>query len=311
MAQLLSQADSLPAISVTSPQLSEPSSSPATLEALDDSRLTPALPLPKTSLDQRQTFTKPAMSQPVPSPVFKHSFPSYNTQFRFFGERQNVLGTQREFSRCGVRDVPCHVHSRNVLSGDEGRKDGKKKVNAEDEKYGPRIKRPKETIPSFSSPWAPSSCSPKKVIWKEVEDYNRQRKRVRFVGWAGIENPWETEGSSTACSEGSDCSDDNESSGSTKRSSIPSESQQTRIGEATGNGDRKRELGGYDGMKVVITTSKNGMTTTVLEPGPNTDLGNGIEIVTKTVVRGDEVTTVTTTTLIPLVDMKSRTEIRD
>jgi hypothetical protein len=40
--------DELPAISVTSPGPSNPTSSPATLEALDDSRLTPVPLMPKT-----------------------------------------------------------------------------------------------------------------------------------------------------------------------------------------------------------------------------------------------------------------------
>jgi hypothetical protein len=46
--------------------------------------------------------------------------------------------------------------------------------------------------------------------------------------------------------------------------------------------------------------SKDGTTTTTLEASANARLENGVEIVTKTVVGGDAVTTVTTTALIPL-----------
>lgn len=49
----------------------------------------------------------------------------------------------------------------------------------------------------------------------------------------------------------------------------------------------------------MITTSRHGKTTTVIEAGPNANVGSGVEIVTKTVVCGDEVTTITTTSLLP------------
>ncbi len=307
MEQSLSEAESLPAISVTSPKPSEPSSSPATVEGLDDSRLTPTPTLPKTSPDQRQTFSITATPQPVTSPVSDHSFPSYNIQFKNFGQGTKVLDTQSNAPRCTVQHAACHVHTRNT----QGEKDNTKNSNAEAEDFGIRSRKHKDAMPSFSSPWAPSSCSPKKVIWKEVEDYNRQRKRVRFVGWAGVENPWEMEGSSTACSEEGDCSDEYAAPGLMKRHGNSSENQLTRNEEVTGDDVGKGELGGRDGIKVVITTSKDGMTTTVLEAGPNAKLGDGVEIVTKTVVRGEEVTTVTTTMLIPLSDVNLRTERRD
>ena len=78
---------------------------------------------------------------------------------------------------------------------------------------------------AFSSPWGPSYCSSRGVLWKEVEDYNLQQKIVILLGWAGIENPWETEAPSTACSEGSDRSDADENVGQTKRPDGGNENQ--------------------------------------------------------------------------------------
>jgi hypothetical protein len=120
---------------------------------------------------------------------------------------------------------------------------------------------------------------------------------VRFLGWSGVEHPWETEGSSTVYSEGSDCSDADDSLSQAILSGVKAENQTKVTGE--GGGDAKRGQVG-NGIKVVITTSKDGTTTTTLETSANARLGNGVEIVTKTVVHGDAVTTVTTTALIPL-----------
>jgi hypothetical protein len=66
--------DDLPAIRVTSPGSSDPTSSPATLEALDDNRLTPVPPMSKPSPNQRRTFISPS----VPLPIINHAFPHYN-----------------------------------------------------------------------------------------------------------------------------------------------------------------------------------------------------------------------------------------
>jgi hypothetical protein len=183
MDQSLPLGDSVPAISVTSPGPSDPTSSPATLEALDDSRLAPIPPLPKASPDQRQIFTNPSIPRPVPLSVIDHSLPAYNKQFRFFSERTNFLDTRNNFSRCGIRHGACHAHSPTTFAGNEEGKDKEETGKPNDEGVEAKRNKPqKEAIPSFSSPWAPSSCSPKRVLWKEVEDYNRQRKRVRFLG---------------------------------------------------------------------------------------------------------------------------------
>jgi hypothetical protein len=312
MDQSLPLGDSVPAISVTSPGPSDPTSSPATLEALDDSRLAPIPPLPKASPDQRQIFTNPSIPRPVPLSVIDHSLPAYNKQFRFFSERTNFLDTRNNFSRCGIRHGACHAHSPTTFAGNEEGKDKEETGKPNDEGVEAKRNKPqKEAIPSFSSPWAPSSCSPKRVLWKEVEDYNRQRKRVRFLGWAGVENPWETEASSTVCSEGSDCSDSDGSFGQTKSFDVPAEDSTMVAGEGTEGVERKWEVGNYEGIKVVITTSKDGKTTTTLKAGPHAKLEKDVEIVTKTVVRGNEVTTITTTTLIPLAGMNSKSVAGD
>ncbi len=109
----------------------------------------------------------------------------------------------------------------------------------------------------------------------------------------------EGEGSSTMYEEGSEYSD-SDSLGCVRPANVRGEHEEMDRGEGKEGCDRKVERGMTEGIKVVITTSKDGTTTTVLETGPNADLGNGVEIVTKTIVLGDEVTTVTTTTLIPL-----------
>jgi len=55
---------------------------------------------------------------------------------------------------------------------------------------------------------------------------------VILLGWAGIENPWETEAPSTACWEGSDRSDADENVGQTKRPDGGNENQ--TVGELEG-----------------------------------------------------------------------------
>jgi hypothetical protein len=309
MDQSLPLGDTVPAISVTSPGPSDPTSSPATLEALDDSRLVPVPQMPKTSPDQRQTATNSAAPRPV-LPSFKgYSLPAYNKQFKSFTERSNFLETQNNFSRW---HAACHVHFPGKPPGQEKKENGKGIGRIDgDEVEAQKNKPQKEVTPSFSSPWAPSSCSPKRVLWKEVEDYNRQRKRVRFLGWAGVESPWETEGSSTVCSECSDCSDSDGSFGQTKPSDVPAEDPTMVAGEGTEGVEKKCEVGNCDGIKVVIITSKDGTTTTTLEAGPHTKRESGVEIVSKTVVRGAEVTTITTTTLLPLAVTNSKTVAGD
>jgi hypothetical protein len=203
----------------------------------------------------------------------------------------DLLETQNSFCHCGT----CHIHSEDDAPGKENKNSNKRKANVEEED-GTSKSRPKEAMPSFSSPWGASSCSPKKVLWKEVEDYNRQRKRVRLLGWAGLENPWETETSSTVCSGGSDCSDADECVGRSKQPDGENENQ--TVGK--GGGIEEGGIGEIEGIKVVITTSKDGTTTTILSAEPHKTPRNGVEIVTKTVIRGNEVMTLTTTTLIPL-----------
>lgn len=208
----------------------------------------------------------------------------------------NFQETQRNLARCGARHAGCSVHSSLPLNEEEKKKVGKRKGNSDEEDGKSKNKISKDSIPSFSSPLGPSSCLPKRVLWKEVEDYNRQRKRVRFLGWSGVEHRWETEGSSTVCSEGSDCSGADDSLRQAILSGVTGKNQAV-AGE--GSDGTKRGQDG-NGIKVVITTSKDGTTTTTLEASANARLENGVEIVTKTVVGGDAVTTVTTTALIPL-----------
>jgi hypothetical protein len=69
----------------------------------------------------------------------------------------------------------CSVHSSFSLNEEEKMKAGKRKGNSDEEDGKSKNKISKESIPSFSSSWGPSSCSPKRVLWKEIEDYNRQR----------------------------------------------------------------------------------------------------------------------------------------
>jgi hypothetical protein len=233
-----------------------------------------------------------------------HSLPAYNKQLKFFTERPSFLETQNNFS---YWHAACHVHFPGKPSGQEKKENEKGKGRIDGGEVEAQKNKPqKEATPSFSSPWAPSSCSPKRVLWKEVEDYNRQRKRVRFLGWAGVENPWETEASSTVCSECSDCSDSDGSFGQTKPSDVPAEDPTMVAEEGTEGAERKWEVRNCEGIKVVITTLKDGTTITTLETGPHTELENGVEIVTKTVVCGTEVTTITTTTLLPLAAMNSK-----
>jgi hypothetical protein len=230
--------------------------------------------------------------------------PAYNKQLKFFTERPSFLETQNNFS---YWHAACHVHFPGKPSGQEKKENEKGKGRIDGGEVEAQKNKPqKEATPSFSSPWAPSSCSPKRVLWKEVEDYNRQRKRVRFLGWAGVENPWETEASSTVCSECSDCSDSDGSFGQTKPSDVPAEDPTMVSEEGTEGAERKWEVRNCEGIKVVITTLKDGTTITTLETGPHTELENGVEIVTKTVVCGTEVTTITTTTLLPLAAMNSK-----
>jgi hypothetical protein len=283
--------DSVPAISVTSPEPSDPTRSPAALEALDDSRLTPVPPMPKPHQDQRTLFINSSDARRGPMSASNNSFPRCNSQSRFFSEGTNLQQTHSNFH------AGCSVHSSSSLNQDGKKKDSKRKYNPDEEDGKSKNKAQEQAIPSFSSPWGPSSCSPKRVLWKEVEDYNRQRKRVKFLGWSGVDNPWETEASSTICSEGSDCSDTDEPLRQAILSRVASKNHITDSEEGSA-GIKRGELG--NGIKVTISTSKDGTTTTTLQVSANARLENGVEIVTKTVVRGDEVTTVTTTTLIPL-----------
>jgi hypothetical protein len=82
--------------------------------------------------------------------------------------------------------------------------------------------------------------------------------------------------------------------GCSVHSSLPlNEEEKKKVGKRKGNSD---EEDGKSKNKI----SKDGTTTTTLEASANARLENGVEIVTKTVVGGDAVTTVTTTALIPL-----------
>lgn len=110
----------------------------------------------------------------------------------------------------------------------------------------------KEVQPSFSSPWCPSSCSAKRMMWKDVEDYNRQRKRMRFLGWATEEEV--SSCSSTACSdhpESLQSSDGDEGNDPSKRLDISTQNQPLVVGEAedeprTGEMESRR---GFQGLK--------------------------------------------------------------
>lgn len=133
---------------------------------------------------------------------------------------------------------------------------------------------------------------------------------MRFLGWAGVENPWvvEEDGSSSACE------DESERSGSEFEDSLSADLQarymagdpQTRREANAEKDGGTKELRNIDGFKVMIRTAKDGTTKTILSALPHTKLENGVEIVTKTCVRGDNVTTVTTTTLIPLAGTISK-----
>jgi hypothetical protein len=105
-----------------------------------------------------------------------------------------------------------------------------------------------------------------------------------------------TQTSSTACSEGSACSNA-EHVGQRKR---PDGGNENQIEGEAGGIEEDNANGTIEGLKVVITTSKDGTTTTILSTKPKTKPRNVVEIATKTDIRGDEVMTLTTTTPIPL-----------
>lgn len=91
-----------------------------------------------------------------------------------------------------------------------------------------------------------------------------------FLGWAGTENPWETEASSTACSEGFDCSDEDENIGQTKRPDGGNENQ--TVGEVKGieEGNGKLEI---EGPKVVSPHRKMGRQPLSYPQNPTQTLG--------------------------------------
>jgi hypothetical protein len=130
-----------------------------------------------------------------------------------------------------------------------------------------------------------------------VEDYNRQRKRMRILGWATEEEV--SSCSSTACSDNSESEhiSDAEDNDPTRPLDLSSQRQEA---EAEDKENGTREFLAVEGISIVVTTSRNGKTTTVIEAAQNANVGHGVEIVTKTVICGDEVTTVTTTSLLPL-----------
>jgi hypothetical protein len=212
-----------------------------------------------------------------------------------------------------LRYTDCNVHSsEDKNKAEKNFKDSRKKTALGGWKAS------KEAMPSFSSPWGPSSCSAKRVSWKEVEAHNRQRKRMRFLGWSNENFRGREQGtscSSTACSDYSETSDDDEDFGSTTNPDVSSrdddelrsnkrdgkfESQSSPTEDMNAGSDVKMERCKIEGISIVITTSRCGKTTTVLQAGPNANVKNGVKIVTKTVVSGDEVTTITTTSFIPL-----------
>jgi hypothetical protein len=84
------------------------------------------------------------------------------------------------------------------------------------------------------------------------------------------------------------------------REAIPSGVTAKNQTEAREGSDGTKRGQDGNGIKVAITTSKGRTTTTTLEASANARLEKRVEIVTKTYVRGDAVTTVTTTALIPL-----------
>jgi hypothetical protein len=59
----------------------------------------------------------------------------------------------------------CSIHSSFPLHEEEKMEVGKRKGNSDEEDGKSKNKILKDNIPSFSSPWGPSSCSPKRVLW--------------------------------------------------------------------------------------------------------------------------------------------------
>jgi hypothetical protein len=95
---------------------------------------------------------------------------------------------------------------------------------------------------------------------------------------------------------GSTCSNA-EHVGQTKR---PDSGNENQIEGEAGGIEEDNGNGTIKGIEVVITTSKDGTTTTILSAEPNTNPRNVVEIVTKTVIRGDMMKTLITTALVPL-----------
>jgi hypothetical protein len=95
---------------------------------------------------------------------------------------------------------------------------------------------------------------------------------------------------------GSTCSNA-EHVGQTKR---PDSGNENQIEGEAGGIEEDNGNGTIKGIEVVITTSKDVTTTTILSAEPNTNPRNVVEIVTKTVIRGDMMKTLITTALVPL-----------
>jgi len=300
----------VPGISVSSPS-PEPNDSPSsvvTLDALDDTKLTPVPPVPRASPQRPQRPSNAFIPSAIPPLGDKRSpFSGYNERLRASAE----TAVQDHVSRRGT--TRCHAHAHNTEQKDmkPSHPTGKRKSGLGEIEDG------RKTHPYFSSPWGPSSCFPRRLWWKEVEDYNRQRKRIRFLGWSG-EALWDGEADSeTACSEDGSLASDSEadhdlqphnhSTSSTRNRQVLNPKlgggSESNVGSSTEiQKDTGVEIinGNIEGISITITTSKEGKTTTLLEVGKDVRLVNGVEIVTKTIVKGNEVTIVTTTTLIPL-----------